>query len=154
MKRKIYININLFDKTKRRLARGIEKWQNLPIKWTKEDNLCVTLFFLGYVDNEVVLDICQKVRSAVESLEIFDLEFEGIALMPSIEKAQSVWITGKSSEQLKVLQSTIEKKLGIFISEKKTFSPHITLGKIRKSKWEELAVKPEINESISFAVET
>ena len=152
MKRKIYININIPDRTRRRLIGGIEKWQNLPVKWTKEANLCITLFFLGYVDNEVVIDICQKVQKVVENFEIFDLDFEKIIIAPSNEKAQSIQVSGMASDQIRDLQTAIEKELGIFVAEKKTFSPHITLGKIRKIQWEELTEKPIINEKISFAV--
>ncbi|MFZ2193458.1 MAG: RNA 2',3'-cyclic phosphodiesterase [Candidatus Moraniibacteriota bacterium] len=152
MKRKIYININIPDKTKRRLIASVEKWQKLPVKWAKEANLCITLFFIGYVDNEVVIDICEKVRKAVKDFDIFDLEFERLILAPNQDKAQSIQISGKASNLIKNLHTAIEKELGIFVAEKKAFAPHITLGKIRKIQWDALLEKPIINEKISFAV--
>ncbi len=152
MKRKIYITINLPNQIRRRLVKSGEKWQTLPVKWTKEENLNISLFFLGYIDNAVVADVCQKVREAVLEIELFDLEFEKIALAPSAEKPQEFRVVGAASEKLKSLCEAIEKELEIFVSEKKTFSPHITLGKIRKEKWEELANKPQIDEKTSFAV--
>ncbi len=152
MKRKIYININIVDKIKGRLAKVVEKWQGLPVKWTKEENLHITLFFLGYIDNDVVFDACRKVRKAVENMEIFDLEFEKICLAPDNNNPQEIRVAGKASENLKTLCETIEKELEIFVAPKKVFSPHITLGKIRKEKWEELETKPEISEKASFSV--
>jgi len=46
----------------------------------------------------------------------------------------------------------IEKELGIFSSSKKEFRPHITLGKIRKNKWNELPEKPVINKDFPLLV--
>jgi 2'-5' RNA ligase len=152
MKRKIFISINLAGRIRRRLIKSCEKWQNLPVKWTKEENLHIELFFLGYIDNDVVADACQKVREAVEDIELFDLEFEKIVLAPSVEKPQEFCVVGKASEKLKALCETIEKELGIFVAPKKVFSPHITLGKIRKEKWEELDPRPLVEEKASFAV--
>lgn len=152
MKRKIYININIPDKVKKRLVKAVEKWRDLPVKWTKEDNLHIALFFLGYIDNEVVADVCRKVRKAVENMEIFDLEFEKICLAPDNNNPQEIRVAGKTSENLRMLCETIEKELGIFVAPKKVFSPHITLGKIRKEKWGELEIKPEVDEKASFAV--
>lgn len=152
MKRKIYININIADKVKRRLAKAVEKWQDLPVKWTKEENLHISLFFLGYIDNDVVFEVCRKVRKAVENMEIFDLEFEKICLAPDNNNPQEIRAAGKADEKLKDLCETIEKELEIFSAPKKVFSPHITLGKIRKEKWEELEIKPEVDEKASFAV--
>ena len=152
MKRKIFISINLPNQIKRRLAKNCEKWHDLPVKWTKEENLHISLFFLGYIDNDVVADVCQKVRDAVCDMELFDLEFEKIHLAPNIENPQEFRVIGKTSEKLKQLSEVVEKELGIFVASKKTFAPHITLGKIRKEKWADFADKPEVDEKASFAV--
>lgn len=151
MKRKIYININIANRVKRRLIKAVEKWQGLPVKWIKEENLHISLFFLGYIDNDVVFEVCRKVRKAVENMEIFDLEFEKIYLAPD-NNPQEIRVAGKASEKLKNLCETIEKELEIFTAPKKVFSPHISLGKIRKEKWGELEIKPEVDEKASFAV--
>jgi 2'-5' RNA ligase len=152
MKRKIFISINIADKIRRRLVKSCDKWRDLPVKWTKEENLNISLFFLGYIDNDVVAEACQKVREAVAEIELFDLEFEKICLFPAIEKPQEFRVMGKSSEKLKALCEAIEKELEIFVAAKKVFSPQITLGKIRKEKWEELENIPEVDEKASFAV--
>jgi 2'-5' RNA ligase len=152
MKRKIFISINLAGQVRRRLIKSCAKWQALPVKWTKEENLHVELFFLGYIDNDVVAQACQKVHKAVEKKDIFDLEFEKIILVPNIERPQEFRAIGKANEKLKNLCETIEKELGIFVVSKKVFSPHITLGKIRKEKREELETKPPVDEKASFAI--
>jgi 2'-5' RNA ligase len=114
--------------------------------------LNVSLFFLGYIDNDVVFDACQKVREAASKIELFDLDFEKISLAPDSENPQEFRVAGKVSEKLRQLSEAIEKELEIFVATKKNFSPHIKLGKIRKEKWEDLKIKPEVDEKASFSV--
>ena len=152
MKRKIFISINLPERTKKRLTKTIEKWQDLPVKWVKEANLHITLFFLGFVDDESTLEVCQKVKKIAEQEEIFDIEFEAITFGPTLEDPRMIWLAGKVNEELKHLVEKIEKELGIFSSPRKEFRPHITLGKIKKNKWDELPSKPEINKEFPLLV--
>ncbi len=152
MKRKIFISINLAERDKKRLVRAIEKWQDLPVKWVKEENLHITLSFLGHIMDESMVEICEKVGEAAENVEIFDLEFEAIKLGPDAANPKIIWLSGRADENLKILHEKIEKALGIFASSKKSFRPHITLGRIRGRKWEALAPKPEIFEKYNLIV--
>ena len=152
MKRKIFLNINIPPKVKRRIVSSVEKWRDLPIKWTKEENLHVTLLFLGYVETETLPAICEKVRQAVENTDIFDLDFEGMGLAPDRDDPQYVSVFGKPSEELRMLDEEIEKALGIFSKSKKSFRPHITVGRIRSKKWADLTEKPEISLTFSLGI--
>lgn len=152
MKRKIFISINIPDRDKKRLIKATEKWQNLPVKWVREANLHLTLFFLGYVENEDIIGISQKVRSAVSDTDIFDIEFNNIELGPSEEEPRLIWLTGEPNEDLRQLHEKIEKDLDIFTASKKSFRPHVTLGRVRKHKWEALESKPIIQEKLEVFV--
>jgi 2'-5' RNA ligase len=152
MKRKIFVSINLPSRTKKRLIRATEKWQDLPVKWSKEENLHVTLLFLGFVDDDSTYEVCEKVLKITPTEEIFDIEFDSIELGPTAVEPRMVWVTGQASEELKNLVEKIEKELGIFVSSKKEFRPHITLGKIRKNKWDELPEKPTIQKDFPLTV--
>ena len=156
MKRKIFISINFSDKLKRVLTARAEKWQNLPVKWTKEENLHVTLLHLGYLLDEQVCAVCDAVRTATEDQDGFDLEFDRIALAPNEEDPQYFWLFGKQSNELKILREDIEKELDIFLKEGKSFSPHITLGRIRKKMWQEQEPRniPEEKINVVFGVES
>lgn len=152
MKRKIFISINLPSRTKKRLIKATERWQDLPVKWSKEENLHVTLLFLGFVDDDSTYDVCEKTLKITPAEEIFDIEFDAIELGPTAEDSRMIWITGQASEELKNLVEKLEKELGIFNSSKKEFRPHITLGKIRKNKWDELSEKPKIKKEFPLTV--
>ncbi|HPN96341.1 MAG TPA: RNA 2',3'-cyclic phosphodiesterase [Candidatus Moranbacteria bacterium] len=152
MKRKIFISINIPERAKKELTKTIEKWSDLPVKWVKEANFHITLFFLGYIDDETTKDVCEKVKIAAQEENIFDLEFDRIELAPEKDDPKMIWLTGAPSEELKNLYEKIEKELDIFRAPKKSFRPHITLGRIRKHKWEDLTEKPEISEKFSLFV--
>lgn len=152
MKRKIFISISLPDRTKKRLIKATGKWRDLPVKWAREDNLHITLSFLGYIGDEVIADICERVRKASGDKEIFDIEFDLIELGPTQEEPRLIWLTGKANENLRELQEDIEKELGIFINSKKAFQPHITLGRIRKHKWEAFEKPPKISEKFPLII--
>jgi 2'-5' RNA ligase len=152
MKRKIFISINLPVRDKKRLIRVTEKWQDLPVKWIKEQNLHITLVFLGHISDEDMAEICEKVSEVAKNVEIFDLEFEKIELSPDAENPKIIWLRGETNENLRVLHEKIEKALGLYVFSKKSFRPHITLGKIRRRKWEALELKPKIREKYYFNV--
>ncbi len=159
MKSRVFIGINLTEKVKKKLIQATEKWQELPIKWVPEANLHVTLAFLGWIYNDLLPDICRKARKIAENKEIIELEFEKIALGPENSpageigrKPNMIWLWGKINPELLEIVQTLEKELGLSGIPRKTFRPHITLGRIRAKKWEALNPAPEINEKFSLTV--
>ena len=150
MQRKIFIGIDLPREVKKRLMQKIDKWKDFPIRWSREENLHLTLAFLGHVDDELLIGICEGVKEAVMGVEMFDIELNKIELGPTQdENAKVVWFTGEASEELKSLSENIEKELGIFQSSKKIFKPHITLGRVQKYNWQKLETKPDVSEDFS-----
>jgi RNA 2',3'-cyclic 3'-phosphodiesterase len=152
MQRRIFIGISLPDDVKKRLNQRIGKWKELPIMWSLPENLHLTLSFLGFVDDESLADICLAVKEATQNLESFDIDFEGMALKPDAENPKMIWLFGGANEELRKLQTEIEKSLDIFVSEKKEFKPHINLGKIDRAKWKALPEKPKIEEKYKVSI--
>ena len=151
-KKKIFVEIQVANSLKRRLAQVASKWSDLPVKWMKEENLHITVAFVGYVDESMLPEIFEKVGDAVTEFESFDLEFNRIELGPEIENPKLVWLTGEPCSELGMLNEAVEKALDMRPSAHKEFRPHITLGRIRAIKWNELAQKPEISEKIKVSM--
>lgn len=147
-KKKIFVEINVLGQLQRRLSQVIAKWSDLPIKWMKQENMHITVAFVGYVDESMIPEICEKVSEAVENFPSFDLEFDRIELGPDLLDPKTVWLTGQPCKELGMLNEEIERALGMRPTAHKQFRPHITLGRIRKIKWDELAEKPEISEKL------
>jgi 2'-5' RNA ligase len=151
-KKKIFVEIIVPNQMKRRLAQNVAKWAELPIKWMKEESIHITVSFVGYVDESVIPDICEKVREAVENFEAFDLRFSSIELGPDKNDPKTVMLTGEACPELGLLNEVVEKALGMRPQAHKEFKPHITIGRIRKIKWDELTEKPEIFEKMNVSM--
>lgn len=151
-KKKIFIEIPIPAQVKKRLERYATKWADLPVKWLKEESLHITVTFVGYVDESVLPDICEKVCEAGGEIESFDLMFNEIIMSPDVTHPHMVAVVGEANDNLRQLNQLIEEALGINKHEHKQFRPHITLGRIRKLKWDELEVKPVIAEKINIIV--
>jgi len=150
--RKVFVGIQLPALVRKKLAKKIEKWQDLPIIWIKKDNFHITLSFIGYVSDESIVDICRNISQAVAKIAVFDIRFGNIKLGPEKDKPNLIWLEGDSSDELKNLDEIIAKNLGVFTEKRKEFRPHVTLGRLRAKKWETLPEKPEIFEKFSVSV--
>lgn len=133
--RKIFIGISLPATAKKKLTEKLEKWQNLPIRWSFEENLHITLLFIGYVTDEAVMDICARVRAAAQKIEGLDIKFEKINLGPDEKNPKMVWLSGEANENLKNMVVVLENELGIARTFRNEFRPHVTLGRIRQMAW-------------------
>lgn len=151
-KKKIFIEIAVPEPLRRRLVQKTVQWQNLPIKWMKEENLHLTVSFIGYVDESVIPDICRKINEVVSDFESFEIVFNNIELGPDASNPRTVWLSGEPSLELGKLNEMIEQALGMRPQKHKEYRPHITLGRIRKIKWDELSEKPNIDEKFNVAI--
>lgn len=152
MQHKIFIGIQLPDMVKKRLFQAMEKWQDLPLKWIPFDNLHATLLYLGYVNDEDVIALCDSVRGIAQDSQSFDLLFQKITLAPDEKEPRMVWLKGEENEDMKKLVEKLEQALNNSKAEKKSFRPHVTLGRIRHEKWADLPEKPVVDQKFSVSV--
>jgi len=137
MTRRTFIAINLPEDIKKELSSFQAKWPELPCRWTKKENLHITLEFLGYLTNEELIELCQKTKEMASGKKAFSIHLNKICYGPPRKSPpRMVWVMG---EQIKEFN----------------FTPHITLGRIRT--WEfrqiEPEERPEINEDIDLSFE-
>lgn len=142
-KRRIFIAINLPEKMKKRLKEYREQHDGLPVRWTKINSLHLTLVFIGYVDNEQMLEACKITRKIAAETEPFFINCKRIILGPK-EKPRMIWLEGEASEELKQLKSRLEKALlmgnsGLQKAETRAFNPHLTLARIKEDEWRQLS---------------
>lgn len=148
--RRLFVGIPLSSQLRKRLTQEMILWPKEAVLRTMEENLHVTLFFLGFIQEEEVGEICARVGEVCKDIESFELQFTGIKLMESEESPKMIWLTGEASDELRHVLEKIEKAFSSFISEKKIYRPHVTLAKIKKSKWLKLEKKPELKEKVSL----
>lgn len=156
-RRRIFIAINLPEDVKRKLAEYQAKWPELPVRWTKPKNIHITLDFIGYVTDEELLEVCKTTKQVASRNACFDINLIKICYGPTDKKPpRMIWAVGEKSEEFTSLKNDLDKSLAT--SENREFSPHITLGRIRKWEWQRIEPeeRPEVNEdiSLSFSVDS
>lgn len=153
MQKRLFVAINLPEDIKKRLFRFAEKeCKNLPVKRVRPENCHVTLNFLGYVLDENILNVCRSVQDVTENYPSFELQFSGLELGPGGETKKFIWATGEKSEELSELKYRLDRTLGFLAKEKKGFTPHITLGRIKKGEWKKISPEPVLERSMKFSV--
>ena len=151
---RVFITINLPENIKEKLIFYQKKWPEIPAKWVKENNLHITLDFIGNTSTQElpeIFDILEKVSKEINSFSInlFKICY-GPENLKNNKPPRMIWAVGDEPEELAKLKKSLNKHLNI--KEDKQFIPHITLARIKQ--WEISKIDPEeipiIEEDISL----
>ena len=107
---------------------------DLPVRWTDESVLHLTLKFLGQCDPDRLPEIKSVLDQVVEGNRPFALPFGGFGAFPSVERPRVVWVGCEGVPPLELMQHRLEvgmERLG-FPVEGRPFRPHLTLGRVQK----------------------
>jgi 2'-5' RNA ligase len=104
------------------------------ISWTKPSNIHLTLKFLGGIEPARIERVKKALERAANGIAPFEVAVSGSGCFPSARNPRVLWV-GFSNvpERLQQLYSNIEDELARegFEREKRKFSPHLTIGRIR-----------------------
>jgi 2'-5' RNA ligase len=117
----------------RQIEEQIKKTRFEGVRPVKSNQLHLTLKFLGEVQESRIASIKQAIQSI--DFPSFNISLEGIGCFPNLNYIRVVWIgIREGSDNLKQLANMIEEKLNPigFPREKRGFSPHLTLARIKK----------------------
>ncbi|MDD3732955.1 MAG: RNA 2',3'-cyclic phosphodiesterase [candidate division Zixibacteria bacterium] len=107
--------------------------------WLDDNQLHLTLRFIGEVDGGVFKDIAEAL--ALIRHEPFELELRGVGCFPLRKTPKSIWVGVSKNEILVHLQKKIDTaliRLGLK-KEGRKFSPHITLAHLKESRVNKIA---------------
>src|SRR3989344_7176858 len=153
---RIFIAINLPNDIKKQLAGFEQKWPDVPAKWTPQDNLHITLVFLGDLTDEELAEVCLATKEASERHNTFNIYLNKVAYGPENKiPPRYIWAGGEASKELSLLKKYLEnnflEKIINFKPEPKAFSPHITLARI--SALAGRAIEPEERPDVGETVD-
>ena len=103
------------------------------VRWSRPENVHLTLKFLGDVREEVLTGLCAALE-VCERHVAFDVGLAGFGAFPSARRAQILWAgIGVGSDELRSLATDLDAALTPlgFEREKRPFTPHLTLGRAR-----------------------
>lgn len=132
-----FIAIELSNEIKAELERiesVLKSRSSAPAKWVNPESTHLTLKFLGDMNSDTVTEVLDAIKSGADGIPSFRIQLAGLGVFPNAFRTQVVWagLSG-NMDRLEQLQRKIEiemEKLG-FPREKRRFSPHLTLARVR-----------------------
>jgi 2'-5' RNA ligase len=105
------------------------------IKWVSSDNLHLTIKFLGEVPEHKLDQIKKLSREAVQTISPFKIDVEGLGMYPNPTKPRVIWLGISNGQFLTEIHNRLDQSLAVMDikQEQRPFSPHLTIGRIKKS---------------------
>ncbi len=133
-----FIAINLDDSLRKEIDKyiGELKAGNRDVRWVPPENLHITLKFLGETPEDSVKEISEKLSSVAAHHKPLRIKLHGVGVFPDRKRPRVIWIDLLDAEGLLKIKEQVEKviiTLG-FNEENRSFSPHLTIGRIRELK--------------------
>ncbi len=109
---------------------------NVPIKFVEDENLHITLVFLGEIDESTVETLKSGLEENIKHPP-FEISVEGLGSFPSLSRPRVVWAgIRKGSKELTNIHETVMKTLNTLNIRVKgeKFHPHVTIGRLKGSR--------------------
>jgi len=128
---RLFVAIDFPEEIKEMLARLC---YGLPgARWVSENQLHLTLRFVGEVDEGVFQDIRDSLADI--KTDSLTLVLQGTGFFPPRKKPRVIWVGLKKNDRLIRLRNRVERKLTTLglEPESRKFSPHITLARLKNT---------------------
>jgi 2'-5' RNA ligase len=116
------------------VGKRLEAWKDLPLRLTKEENLHVTLLFIGFRYDEDIALVAERLRELSPRIEEFDLFLIESCFFPKRGKTRVVSCGTRVPRVRNSWRSTtMSARRSISKTRRaRVFVPHITLARVRK----------------------
>ena len=135
-----FIAISLPEDIVKRLAQQIASIKEVVphgvIRWVREDNIHLTLKFLGNVPSNELPEIANSLQRLAAHHAAFDFEVVSFGCFPKMNSPRTLWIgIREPSGVLLSLISDLEDELASlgFPRERRRFHPHLTIGRLKRN---------------------
>jgi RNA 2',3'-cyclic 3'-phosphodiesterase len=113
------------------------KLTGADVKWVEPKNIHLTLKFLGEINEQTLEKLSQILDACVKGKTPFQVSIASFGAFPKLNYPRIIWAgidkgDKEIAEIVKVLEEKVQK-IGI-PKEKRAFSSHITLGRLRSSR--------------------
>lgn len=107
------------------------------VRWVKYGNVHLTLKFLGDTKVSMLDAIGKTIQSIADKHSSFTISLAGLGAFPNPRKPSVIWTSiDKGKEEVAKLAIEVESAMEQFgfSREKRTFKPHLTIGRVREIK--------------------
>ncbi|MDK2784291.1 MAG: 2,3-cyclic 3-phosphodiesterase [Bacillota bacterium] len=105
------------------------------VKWVEEENLHLTLKFLGEVPEEKLAEVISVAGKVAARFPALTLPLGRPGAFPNLGRARVLWVgLADDGDKLRLLARQLEQELALlgFPQEERAFVAHLTLGRLRK----------------------
>lgn len=133
---RLFVAVNLPDTVRSNIWHSATpiRERRYPVRWVASDAMHITLKFLGEVSTHREDSVAESLEVAAEGISPFILHLRGFGAFPDPRRAKVIWVGCDTSLQIEQLQRQVEENMSQvgFPKEKRSFHPHITLGRVRR----------------------
>ncbi len=117
------------------------------IKWIEEENLHLTLKFLGDTKVDLIPGISLKIQNLLYDVSSFKCTQKGFGVFRSVKNPRIIWAGVNDCGEMKKINNMLEDALQEMELERSDnkFNPHITIGRIKHMDNKEL-LETKLNE--------
>ncbi len=103
------------------------------IKWISYNNLHLTLKFLGDTEDKSISGIKSKLSEITKNIAAFPITIRNAGVFKNMRDPRIIWLGIEAGQELTELKNLIETEITLFgfPPEKRKFSPHLSVGRIR-----------------------
>ncbi|MEA1926137.1 MAG: RNA 2',3'-cyclic phosphodiesterase [Patescibacteria group bacterium] len=135
MQRKIFVAINFDGSTKKYIHRKLNPLiKTINAKWVPSENYHLTLSFLGYQNDNTLINICALLSKSLAGENIFDITFDSFAWGPDSVRKKMIWLQGPRNNCLSEIRKLVEETISSMETDAKQFRPHVTLARLQKKR--------------------
>ena len=104
------------------------------LKWVETGNLHLTIKFLGEIEENKTDQVKLTLAQALKDQNCFDIEIAGLGMYPNKRAPRVIWLGIVGASPLKEVYQVINRELTALdlTPERRAFSPHLTIARIRK----------------------
>ena len=133
-----FIALEMSDDIKSALERVESrlKCSGADVKWIDPRNIHLTIKFLGDITENRCADRSSLLDDVAKSEKPFDITLNAIGAFPKVEHPRVIWIgLDKGASEAGILADHVDEELSKigFDREERSFSPHLTIGRVRSS---------------------
>lgn len=117
------------------VSEGLKKeLLGIPLRWVPVQNMHLTMKFLGEVMPDRVEEFGRVVKTRCAQFASFQISITGLGAFPSLRRARVIWVGIEAPQSLSDLVTALESDFATlgFQREKRPFSAHLTLARVRE----------------------
>jgi 2'-5' RNA ligase len=129
----IAIDIPVSLKIKECLKIMLHSLADEKIRWVAENNLHLTIMFLGDTEEQKILGIQAKLKEMTENLPVFSVTIKNVGVFKNFRDPRIIWFGIEENKELLQLKKIVENQIAPFgfLPEARKFLPHMTIGRIK-----------------------